>query len=55
MEDDNIFDEDDALDFIIYDELSQKENNNKGCLSVFVVLILPIGSIGLWLFSHLTS
>ncbi|MFW8601482.1 hypothetical protein ACOHYD_08370 [Desulfobacterota bacterium M19] len=57
MEDDNIFDKDDALDYIIYDELSQKDKNKKngGCLSVLIAFTIPAGSIILWLARHITT
>ena len=45
MNDDNIFDEDDALDYIFYEELEDKNNkspNNTGCLGVVILLIMPI-------------
>jgi len=56
MEDDNIFDEDDALDYIIYDELSQEEKNknSSGCLSVLIAIIIPAGSVVFWLFKSVT-
>ena len=41
MEDDNIFDEDDALDYILYKENSKgakRINNGSGCLSVLSYL-----------------
>lgn len=44
MEDDNLFDEDDALDCIIFEEL-EKENKQRepnGCLAVvFIAAIAP--------------
>jgi hypothetical protein len=44
MEEDNIFDEDDALDYTIYEELESEEKkspNNTGCLGVVILLIMP--------------
>jgi len=45
-DDDNIFDEDDALDFIIYEELNKQSSEHKkgkgGCLEFAVLLLLPI-------------
>lgn len=45
----NIFDDDDTLDFIIYDELENKDQERKGgksgCLGVVVLLLLPAVSI----------
>ncbi len=57
MDDDNIFDEDDALDYIIYDELSQEEKNknNSGCLSLLIALTIPVGSIGFWFVKYITT
>lgn len=50
MEDDNIFDKDDALDYIIYKENTKEENDNKnkGCLSLVVLIALPFGSLLAW-------
>ena len=47
MDDDNIFDEDDAIDYIIYSEEEGREespqaSHNKGCLSVFLLLLVPL-------------
>lgn len=53
MDDDNIFDEDDALDYIMFEEHSRgsgNKNNNVGCLSVFVIAVLPVVSVGIHLF-----
>ncbi len=42
MDDDNIFDKDDALDFMIYEKMEGSENRRpgKGCLSMIVFLAL---------------
>lgn len=46
---DNIFDEDDALDFIIYKELERQDQGRKdgkgGCLGIVVLLLLPMASV----------
>jgi hypothetical protein len=47
---DNIFDNDDALDFIIYEDLEKQDQKRKGggkggCLSIVVLLLLPMTSI----------
>lgn len=46
---DNIFDKDDTLDFIIYDELENKRQERKegksGCFGVVMLLLLPAVSI----------
>lgn len=44
--DDNIFDEDDALDYILFKEVEKEVNSNNpksrsGCLGVMLVLIIP--------------
>jgi hypothetical protein len=47
VEDDNIFDEDDALDCILFEEHSgepKKKDNNAGCLSLIVVATIPLSS-----------
>lgn len=44
MDDDNLFDDDDALDYIFYEESNKNnvpENRNGGCLSVVLVFIIP--------------
>jgi len=57
MDDDNIFDEDDALDYIMYEEVSknsQRENNKStgGCLSLLLLLTIPVSSIVFCLFTY---
>jgi hypothetical protein len=46
---DNIFDKDDALDFIIYKDLESqdrgKEIGNGGCLTTIVLLLLPVAGV----------
>jgi hypothetical protein len=46
---DNIFDKDDALDFIIYDELEnqgqERKSGKSGCLGIVTLLLLPAVSI----------
>lgn len=46
---DNIFDKDDALDFIIYNEFEKWERGRKGgkgrCFGIVVLLLLPVASI----------
>jgi len=45
MEDDNIFDEDDALDYIMFEEHSkeenQKDNKSSGCLTLLLICTIP--------------
>ncbi len=60
MDDDNIFDKDDALDYIVYEEASnntQRENNKSpgGCLSLLIVLTIPVSSISLWFFVYVIA
>lgn len=48
MEDENIFDEDDVIDCILLEEdgnEEKKSNSNTGCLSVFIVLLIPFSTI----------
>jgi hypothetical protein len=43
--DDNIFDEDDGLDYIMYKEVEKEVNNPQaktGCLGVLLVVIIPV-------------
>ena len=57
MEDDNAFDKDDALDYIIYEEITKQKKdigNNKGCLSLVLLMVLPAGSLLAWIFNLLT-
>ena len=46
---DNIFDKDDALDFIIYKDLEkhrqERKGGNGGCLGFVVLLLLPAASV----------
>ncbi len=48
MDDENIFDEDDALDYIIYEELEAEEGkseNKGGCLTVVTLFIVPVSTL----------
>ena len=38
---DNLFDDDDALDYILYEECERdaKKNNGSGCLGMIVILV----------------
>lgn len=46
---DNIFDKDDALDYIMYEECEkdatreQGGNGKGGCLGVLILLVVPVG------------
>ncbi len=43
--DDNVFEEDDALDYVIYEEVEKEVNDphsRSGCLGVVLVLVLPV-------------
>jgi len=46
---DNIFADDDALDFIIYEELEKQDRERKGgksgCFGFVVLLLLPVASV----------
>jgi hypothetical protein len=46
---DNIFDDDDALDFIIYEDLKKQDRDqkrgNNGCLCIIVLMLLPVASV----------
>ena len=46
---DNIFDKDDALDFIIYKDLESQDRGQKSgngaCLTMVVLLLLPLASV----------
>jgi len=57
MKDDNPFDKDNALDYIIYEEITKQNKhigNNKGCLSLVVLIVLPAGSLLVWILNLLT-
>lgn len=48
--DDNIFDDDEALDYIIYEDCEKKDtrqNNAGGCLSTILILLIPLASIAI--------
>jgi len=53
---DNIFDKDDALDFIIYKDLEkhrqERKGSNSGCLGIVVLLLLPAASVILYSWKH---
>ena len=43
--DDNIFDDDDALDYIMYEEVEKEVNDpqsRSGCLGVLLILVIPV-------------
>jgi len=46
---DNIFADDDALDFIVYDELEKQDQKQKGakggCFGIVMLLLLPVASV----------
>ncbi len=47
--DDNIFDEDDALDFIIHKEMEEDSADKQGkggCLGILFLLLVPVPLIG---------
>ncbi|MBM9538830.1 hypothetical protein [Desulfobulbus alkaliphilus] len=58
MEDGNIFDDDDALDCILLEEKNSAEskntNNKAGCLSLIIVVSIPLASF-VWLFNKCIS
>jgi hypothetical protein len=45
----NLLDEDDALDYILYEEMAkcskQRGNRKGGCLAVFVAVLVPVGGL----------
>lgn len=48
MEDDNIFDKDEALDYILYKESETDKSrnpNNNGFLAVFFIIVAPIAAL----------
>jgi|AVFP01.1.fsa_nt_gi hypothetical protein len=45
---DNLFDDDDALDYILYEECEKEQSNTpepKGCLSTIALVLLPIAGL----------
>ena len=47
-EDDNLFDGDDALDYILYEEMEKetgRPSKNAGCLASLVVMLSAIGCL----------
>jgi len=49
-EDDNIFDDDDALDFVMYEEANKDKSGKsekKGCFGLLILLIIP--AAGYWI------
>lgn len=50
-DDDNLFDDDDALDYIIYEEARKETSKRgKGCFGMIVLLILPLIGVGYLIF-----
>ena len=48
--------DDEALDYIIYKEVSGKGDRNKsGCLSMIVLLLLPVGCLVGWTVASLVN
>ena len=51
-DDENIFDDDDALDFILYEETNKENQGNQnksgktGCLGTLALIVLPATVIG---------
>lgn len=44
-DDNNIFDKDDALDYVIYEDINKKKRDgsgNGGCLGIVILLIFPV-------------
>ena len=55
-DDDDPIADDEALDYIIYKEVSGKGDRSKsGCLSMVIVLLLPVGSLVGWAVSLLVK
>ena len=50
-ENDNIFDKDDALDFMIYDDCEKQGRQQKrgrgGCLGLLILMLIPGGLLAL--------
>jgi len=49
MEDD-FFDDDEVLDYILYEEMRKEEKNcneRAGCFSVFIIFLIPAGLVSL--------
>ncbi len=52
MDDDGLFDEDPALDYILYEEVTKEDQSGGeggGCLSVIAILVLPFVMGGAWM------
>lgn len=52
MDEDNLFDDDDALDYVLYEECAEERKIGRrqgGCLGMLVfLLILPVTGLLLW-------
>ena len=47
MSDDNLFDDDDALDCILFEEANKETTDGgKGCFRMIVLLIIPVIGLG---------
>jgi hypothetical protein len=52
-DDNNLFDEDDALDYILYEEVNKETSDGgKGCLGMIILLILPLAGFGYLFFNN---
>ena len=46
-EENNLFDDDDALDYILYEEVNKRTSDGKkGCFGIMVLFILPFTFLG---------
>jgi len=52
-DDNNLFDEDDALDYILYEEVNKETSDGgKGCFGMIILLILPLAGFGYLFFNN---
>lgn len=49
MDDENIFDDDDVIDYLLLEECKNEENQSTnrqtGCLSIVLVILIPLGGV----------
>lgn len=51
MGDDNLFEDDDALDYTVYEDVFNEstDSKNSGCLTLLVAFLTPLSLFRLWL------
>jgi hypothetical protein len=54
-EDNNIFEKDDVLDYVIYEDIEKQDNrqsNKSGCFGILLLFMLPFIGVSHFLYLH---